>query len=215
MLKMKIIGLSGFARSGKDSFFSLMSHFYNENHKIKCKRFALADALKQDMDGFLTDKLGISAFTTNEEEKNLIRPLLVEYGRCKRIQTNGTYWTSLLFNKIQSEAGEFDVAVVTDIRYAAYDEDEVFWLKNLGGKLIHISQYKNESGVRIYKTPPNKDEVDNDPVIQKLSNYKFEWETASRDGVVDYDFMYGCVVDFLEENKNWKTIITGEKYERP
>ena len=100
------------------------------------------DALKQDMEDFLLNKVGISTKTSNTEEKKIIRPLLVEYGRCKRIQSDGKYWTSLQ-QKMEAEKDTFDIAVITDM-ILLYDEDEIFWLKNMGGKLIHISQFKED-----------------------------------------------------------------------
>ena len=65
---MRVIGISGFARAGKDTFFSLMRDFYLEKG-LTCKRFAFMDALKQDMEDFLLNKVGISTKTSNTEEK--------------------------------------------------------------------------------------------------------------------------------------------------
>ena len=71
-----IIGVTGFARSGKDTFFKESSKLLS---KAQCHRYAFADALKHESDDFLKKNVGISAFT-DAEDKELIRPFLVTYG---------------------------------------------------------------------------------------------------------------------------------------
>ena len=64
-----IIGISGYARSGKDTF-GLSLQRVLETFKIKSKVNAFANVLKQDLDSFLIKKFNISAFTKNDEEKS-------------------------------------------------------------------------------------------------------------------------------------------------
>ena len=47
---------------------------------MKSQRLAFADELKKDVDQFLVEKLGISAFTEVTEEKEIIRPMLTTWG---------------------------------------------------------------------------------------------------------------------------------------
>jgi len=166
----KIIGLSGVAGSGKDTLFTLLS---SRNPHIK--RFALADALKQELSPFLKDLYDIDIFNCSREQKNLIRPILVEHGRVRRIETNGTYWTNKLTQDIQDyvNAAPENIAMITDVRYSVYEEDEVFWLKNkMGGSLVHIAMMLNK-GEKLQ--PPNKDESDNDPIVRKSSDFRVIW----------------------------------------
>ena len=79
-----IIGISGFARSGKDTFGLSMQRILKA-YKINAEINAFANILKQDIDSFLKEKFNISAFTKNDKEKFLIRPMLVAYGESKRI----------------------------------------------------------------------------------------------------------------------------------
>mgnify|MGYP003326149020 CR=1 FL=1 len=76
-MKNNIIGVTGFARSGKDTFYNYSTKALN---RAKCYRYAFADALKEECDSFLQANLGISAFTEEAQEKELIRPFLVTYG---------------------------------------------------------------------------------------------------------------------------------------
>jgi hypothetical protein len=52
MQPFKIIGISGVGRAGKDSFYRFASEFL-ETEGISCGRWAFADELKKDLDGFI------------------------------------------------------------------------------------------------------------------------------------------------------------------
>lgn len=166
----QVIGLSGVAGSGKDTLFNLLG-LRNSN----VKRFALADILKQEISPFLKELYQIDIFNCSRDEKNLVRPILVEHGKIRRTLTSGTYWTSKLTESIKEfiSLDPKNVAIITDIRYAEYEEDELFWLKKtLGGYLIHITMTlgKNEK-----LQPPNKEEEINDPVLRKFSDLRIIW----------------------------------------
>ena len=64
-----IIGLSGVARSGKDSFFNVAEEYFSSKD-IKCKRLALADNLKQDLRQFVMNKFDIDIINMSPEEKD-------------------------------------------------------------------------------------------------------------------------------------------------
>ena len=125
-----IIGLSGLATSGKDLFFELLSK------EIKCKKFSFADSLKQVLKGRILKEYGINVFDCSPEEKKTIRPILVEYGTQKRRESEGQYWIEKLTRAInESDADDDTTAVITDVRYNVYANDEVSWLKEkLKGK---------------------------------------------------------------------------------
>ena len=75
----KLIGIAGYARSGKDTFFARSAKYLNDNG-FEAKRYAFADALKSEVDSLLTEHTGLSAFTEKDSEKEIVRPLLVTYG---------------------------------------------------------------------------------------------------------------------------------------
>lgn len=171
---MKLIGITGVATVGKDTLCANLISSFKEDGLV-AKRFALADELKDAMRIFLFDNFNIDILNCSPEDKSLIRPLLVEFGRAKRIQSNGTYWTSILYEKmLKAQVEPFDVAIVTDIRYAEYDFDEVNWLHFHKGILIHLSRYLPD-GTLIQ--PPNKDEEKNDPILFKKADIGIALQT--------------------------------------
>ena len=185
---MTIIGISGYARSGKDLFTSVAQKILKE-HKIKSEKFALAYELKNDLKSLIKNKVGIDVFTDNTQEKSIIRPLLVAYGDVMRKTSEGKYWTGKLENRIANSKS--DVVFVTDIRYDVYPEDECTWLQNKQcGKLIHITKFKQgpvpqgkrfskNKIVKIYDASPNDHELLNNPKVKTKANYAFEWEDCS------------------------------------
>ena len=175
-LEIRPIVLSGVARSGKDTFCNLLIE-YLADKGVKAKRLALADKLKEELDGFLMANLNISAFTQNPDEKKLIRPILVEYGRVKRIVSNGTHWTSTLEPSVISAINNGIVPIITDARYSEYEKDEIWWAKNkINGILVHISRTDIFGNLVL---PPNIDEAKNDPLIQAEADHKIEWESKN------------------------------------
>lgn len=189
-----IIGLTGVAKSGKDSFYAI-ANSYLSKLGIKSKRFALADQLKEDLYDFILNKIGVDLYNMSPAEKELIRPLMVSYGMTKRQQTNGKYWTSIVQEKIKSLADDH-IIFITDIRYSYYPEDELFWLKKLNnGKLIHISRI-DETGIFI--PPANDEESRNDPVLKFNSDISVCWKTTN-----DYEQRYECIEKTLEKIKEY------------
>ena len=185
---MIIIGISGYARSGKDLFTTVAQKVLKE-HKLKSEKFALAYELKNDLKSLVKTKVGIDVFTDNTQEKSIIRPLLVAYGDVMRKTSEGKYWTSKVGHRI--DKSKVDVVFITDIRYDVYPEDECTWLQNkMGGKLIHITKFKQGTVpqgkrfsknkiVKMYDAAPNDHELLNDPKVKAKANYAFEWEDYS------------------------------------
>lgn len=187
------IGVSGFARSGKNLFCDIAEKILKEKFNLSSKTYALAYLLKKDCEPFIQEKLGLSAFSEKTEDKNLFREMLVWYGGVKRKQTEGRYWTGLLHEELKKDSN--DVNFISDIRYVEYSGDEIFWLKKeLGGKLVHISKYTygfptdgrhyrvNDLSKKIYTEAPNQHEAINDPKIRFLADYKVEWEQVTTNG---------------------------------
>lgn len=205
--KPLIIGVSGVARAGKDTFASILTNLLKAEGK-SVDKFAFADALKQDCDSFCKEKLGVSAFTQVPEEKLLIRPLLVWYGDAKRKQSNGRYWVDIIDKKVKASTA--DVCLVTDVRYDFYERDEISWVKEeCRGLVVHVSRWSmkrvvidtNKRGnisqdkngmwieeklsledISLYKKeyvpPANDHEKENDPKVKAKADYIVEWENV-------------------------------------
>jgi hypothetical protein len=165
-----IIGISGVAGSGKDTFFNLLSA------RAPCKRYSLADELKREVNQWCRMHYGIDSQACTREEKEIIRPLLVFHGGLKRQASEGRYWIERLKDRLVKD--KFNgFKIVTDIRYDEYENDEVSWLKNeLNGILVHVSQYEMKSGRQYFRAAANPEEERNDPIIREKSDFQIEWE---------------------------------------
>lgn len=175
-----MIGITGVATSGKDTLFNLIENHFKKK-KLIVKRFALADLLKKDLEPFINEKFNLNIFNLKQEEKELIRPILVAYGKIKRINSRGRYWIEKLNAKIEKAKKENFIPIITDIRYQEYENDESFWLKKENnGILIHVS--------RIFKgkliLPANNEESKNDIVLAKESDYSLTWCTEKNMNVL-------------------------------
>lgn len=170
-----IVGLTGPAQSGKDSFFNLAKSYFNLLN-IKIKRLALADNLKIDMKSFLLEKLNIDIFNISPDDKEKIRDLMVIYGKIKRQDTEGKYWTNLLEPQIKESLKENDIIFITDIRYAYYEEDELHWIRKFEKNfLLHISRLDKNN---IIIPPRNSEENQNDPILKQNADLRLCWHTT-------------------------------------
>ena len=175
-MKTNIIGIAGVAGSGKDLFFELLSQ------NVKCKRFSLGDELKNEIREYCTYHFGIDPTDCSRKEKNLIRKCLVSHASVKRKLTKGRYWLDKVDSKIKNHifnqvlnGGVSEYSCVTDIRYNEYERDEVSWLKEeLGGVLVHISQFKIINSQKIFVPPANSDEASQDESLKRNADYCYE-----------------------------------------
>jgi len=159
----KIIGLSGVARCGKDTFCLLAAKRLNKS-KQAVMRCAFADNVKADLHQLLLKKAGISAYTNLDKEKELIRPLLVAYGTDLMRKVDEDYWIKRLDLTVKA-AGQVDAtAFITDVRYM----NEVDWIKENGGVIVHITKDKSK--------PANEQEKINDPLIKEAADLCIEWK---------------------------------------
>jgi hypothetical protein len=111
----QIIGLAGPARVGKDTIAANMPGW---------TRRAFADELKADL-APLAKRLSLDM--ANPEHKELLRPLMVEYGRLAR-KVDPDYWLKRL--KLTGA----DRIVITDVRYA----NEVRFIQQQGGNVYLV-----------------------------------------------------------------------------
>ena len=169
-----MIGITGVARSGKDTFYSILKKYLKEKG-IESQRIALADELKKELGDFVDKKFKIDLNKCDGSDKELIRPLMVAYGKCRRVQTEGKYWTSLVESKIKELKKEKIIPIITDIRYIEYKDDEYAWLKSHDGILIHISR-KLDDGSLV--PPANIEEKSNDNKLKAVCDFSICWDTC-------------------------------------
>ncbi len=216
----KVIGVSGVAGAGKDLFYTILSRY------VKCKRYALADKLKLEVNPFCKRHYKIDLFNCNREEKESIRDLLVFHGTHKRKLTDGKYFTREL-NKIikkdikNKELDEDTLIVVTDIRYDQYKQDEIYWLKKLmNGTLCHVSQYEmkllegKSRKTKVFRPPVNSEEEREDPKLKAAADAVIEWPTIEGNMIEVEKKLEGWVHQFIFEEGLANYIIDKENYLR-
>lgn len=162
------IGIAGAARSGKDTLCKGLISYFNSLNIQATRRSIAGDTVKSDLKDLLSEKFNINSFTEDFDEKESIRPLLVEYGKLQRLKSKGRYFI---------EKFEFTpeyVNIIPDIRYVEYPEDEVNWLKNqVNGLLIFIRR----KGV----FDANDTEKVNNKIIKNYADIQIEWDTLKEE----------------------------------
>ena len=169
------IGIAGVSRSGKDSLALEIEKIIRSYRGKTIYRTSLAQPLKEDCKDFIKEYLNLDVFTDKTEEKSTFREFLVWYGKVKRQQTEGKYWTNLLDKRVQEY--QPDICIVPDVSYQQYEGDEVSWLKSkTNNVLIHLQRVTMNGEV---VQPANMDESINDSIIQNSADYKILWPTFS------------------------------------
>lgn len=158
---MKVIGISGLARSGKDTIYEMCRDALVSLDKSS-ERLAFADELKRESDDFLMKNIGISAFTEVSAEKEIIRPFLVTYGTHLRRKLNERCWIEKVEEQIENK--KEDYIFITDVRY----DNEISWVHSLKGLSIHVERVGNKA--------PNEEEKLNDPILKNKSQVNIKWK---------------------------------------
>ena len=155
-LEKKIIGIGGNARSGKDTLASNLVSILAELN-IKAEKVSFANALRQSVDDFLLRELGISAFTEDKKEKDIIRPFLVFWGTDIMRGRDEDVWVK----KLQSSLKEDQVNIISDLRFT----NELDWIQNNNGVSVMLS--------RPNANPANKYEEEENKKLRQSVNLKF------------------------------------------
>jgi len=118
-------------------------------------------------------KIGISAFTQDSKEKEIIRPLLVTYGTEVIRKMDENWWINRLEKTLGVHQYMNIIPIVTDVRYP----NEMEWIQ------------KKHNGVVVYITrkgigPANSEEKKNNPILKKMADYRMMWPTFG-DGNLD------------------------------
>lgn len=174
--KLTIVGITGFARSGKDTFFSLLS-----KRNSRYKRYAFADKLKQDLRLFLMEQCHIDINTIPNEKKHLVRPMMIAYGCLQRDLGDGLHWVREMEKQMLSDIRFADmlspsapIPVITDIRFP----NEAKYLKE---KYNLILVEVNREGA---PTPPDE-ELKNQPLVREYVDHFINWPTVGDDKIME------------------------------
>ena len=161
-----IIGIAGAARAGKDTLCRALQREFAKIDIPAVRKSIAGDTVKGDLQELLEIKFKLDSFTEITEQKEFMRPLLVEYGKMQRSKTKGRYFID------QFEPQKDVINILPDIRYVEYPKDEVYWLKNeMNGFLIFVER----SG--IYDA--NDTERVNNFIIKEMADYIVSWDSLN------------------------------------
>ena len=222
---MKVIGIAGYARCGKDTFVKIAIDLLKKNGYTPM-RLAFADMLKDEVTDMLTD-YGFKGRVKTDDPvvKTQMRPLMVWWGCQRRYESEGgLYWVNEVDNQLQdiindAQSGgmttERMVALVSDVRFP----NEAKWVhEKWEGQVIHLKKWQSEwrkggqDGsdeflVRVYDPAPNEEEAKQDPLVEAMADVKTEWEGKGKATAaiasVEKDLQM-VVIDALNQTKFFK-----------
>lgn len=178
---MKIIGLTGVAKAGKDTFYRGLVSAYPNMHFA---RLSVGDIIRAKLCDFIFNETGITVWSCTPQEKELIRPILAWYGDVKRKQSQGRFFLDRIEEMCEMDSvKKCDYAVITDVRFKEFLFDEPDWIHSKSGTLIHIKRiidnpnsFSPTDGYS-FAPPANDLERDNDPKVLEHSDIKVIWPT--------------------------------------
>lgn len=191
---MKVIGIAGYARCGKDTFVQIAKEILQKNGYTPM-RLAFADMLKDEVTDMLTD-YGFKGRVKTDDPivKTQMRPLMVWWGCQRRFESEGgMYWVNEVDRQIEDliadcmaagEATDRRVILVSDVRFP----NEAKWVHDKwSGDVIHLKKFQqnwrkggqdgsDEFLVKEYDKAPNEEEAKQDPLVEAIADVKTEWE---------------------------------------
>ena len=186
-----MIGISGYARSGKDTFGEALVKKLKE-YGVKSKVYALANQLKIDINFLTESDFKISSFTKNDEEKKIIRPLLVGYGESWR-KADPDHWINILDSNFEPKT----LPIITDIRY----ENEGKWILKDNGFLLNLNRQLNDGKFISFA---NKEEELNAPLVAKISTFNLTWISTDDQDIIE-QIVESFIISILGEKiESWK-----------
>lgn len=218
---MKVIGIAGYARCGKDTFVGIAKKVLRKNGFTPV-RVAFADKLKEEVTEMLkANNFQASVYTEDAATKALIRPLLVWWGCQRRYESEGgLYWVNEANEKLRIHQGAAHhtyipedqlVALVSDVRFV----NEANWIhQSWDGVVIHLKRYTTGKerkvlggeweDVKYYDAAPNEEEAKNDPLVQELADFRIEWESKKKmtaEEAMEDPYLQGVALDVLNQTK--------------
>lgn len=181
--KINIIGLSGNAGAGKDEFCQCSIRILSMNG-IKCVRISIGDIVKYELQEFIKNQFQFDIMNCERWQKEIVRGIIVEFGKAKRNISNGTYFIKKIESLIQilHHKNNINHFIVTDIRYC--DDrfklnDELWWIKNkMQGKMVYIDRYDNNNNKKVFVPPANDTEAYFHPLLKENADSIVEWESV-------------------------------------
>jgi len=206
---MKIIGISGVSRSGKDTFANILTDLMaKDGKKVKLESFALS--LREELDAVLKNNFNLNVYSQNSAQKSIFRDLMVAWAKIRRFQTNGQYFVDKLAERINKYKYQdnYDYLLIPDLRFGEFfvpevgSGDEIGFIKENNGIIVHISQflmghvdYLDAKG-RMYIEPANKTEEFNDPIVKEYADFTIEWPNINDS---NYNVLKDKLISYVSE----------------
>lgn len=155
---MKLIGLTGYAGSGKDYTFGKLADFFADEEVV---RYALADEVRIEAADEVLDALRVWELdlgylgTWKKPYSEAQRRLLQWWGTEFRRAQDPEYWVRKVRERL--EAADHYLAVVTDVRF----ENEAAMIRDLGGLVVQTQTTDEIRAERLggEVAPPHASEV--------------------------------------------------------
>lgn len=161
-----LIGLTGRARSGKDSTFQIASQL----RPGKLARVAFADALKEAV----ALAAGVDV-PTIEAQKPLFRATLQEFGVLMRQLHGPDYWVRKVARPIDSLRAAGKAVMVCDIRF----ENEAEFVRSKGGILVRVVRPHLGPTTREHISETEQDRIPVDVTLEAATLHELQPQVES------------------------------------
>jgi hypothetical protein len=161
-MKPKILLVSGYARSGKDTFCKILSEM-NNNFVI----YAFAYELKRKIQPIIYE-MGIDVFNPTNEQKKIIRNIMISYG-CAWREIDINHWVKIVNDQIDDRA-KCLIPIISDNRFISETE---FFFNKYGRQNVILVEISREN----MPTPP-EEELKNQKLVSEIANEKIDWPTV-------------------------------------
>lgn len=170
----QIFAVGAEKRVGKDTLCDRLIQNFKLSG-IQSVKLSLAEPLKNSCKCIVMNEFGIDIHNCSDQEKELVRPLLVTVAAVHRTRTRGHYFVSKLLNKIVNSPSlnSLNAIFVSDLRFDEYGEsDELETLRNVGAKIIHLGLITPDGSSLKSNI---ESEIKNSPLIEKKADYPMFW----------------------------------------
>tara|TARA_Y100000361_G_scaffold147438_1_gene158976 strand:- start:343 stop:927 length:585 start_codon:yes stop_codon:yes gene_type:complete len=190
-----MIGISGLARSGKDTLAGCLKKIIEKEFNCKVEIVSLAKQLKSDLSKVIACNFHFQSDTDDTEDKNLIRPILVAYGEAMKSKWGDDVWVKKLDESLKSRVDK-KFYIVADVRF---DFEADYFKDNREATMIHISKNGNEM-------PLNDVEKVNDPLVKSKCDLQHHWPSYHPDNMHMCDDHAEILWQMIpeEQKEKWK-----------
>jgi len=192
-----MIAIGGLARSGKDTLARGFADIIKEDFGCEVKIYSFASPIRNQLSNLLKEYYDISPFTEDNDEKLIIRPIMVAHGEQMKKKFGKDIWLKELLDTIEEDKAKNKklFPIVSDIRF----DFEVEAFQDGGGMVIHIKKLGNK--------PPNDIEKLNDPLVRNAANLKHVWPEYEPNNMIACNDHAQILWQMLKEsNQEWKKI---------